>query len=351
LLYEVNVAFWQFGLAESISMGLTSLILFKTLRVKLRTFATMSVITLIGARFFITFSKNPIQALPAYVLAYVASVLYNVVVKSAVLDSVKRYRATALGLISSIKFIVSAISPIAGALVVSSFGVRKALIINAFIAIFYLPLALRFAKTSEKERIGTRHLFQRHRYASLFALIMSLGGFPGSMYMVFEGILAVFIGRFPPWAIGAYITIESTLITIATPLAGFIVDTIQRKSTIPIINDILNIPWAFALIYGAISKNILLYLSAPIPDALMSATTTASTAILKDLKAPTRQLIALYDALGHLSAMVGVVVAGFLFDFVGTSNTLISITIISIITVIIDISTLPKLYSKAVVHR
>lgn len=107
LFREVNVMFWQFGLAESASMGLTSLVLFKTLKAKLRTFAVMSVIGLIIARFFIATSINPIQVLPAYVLAYVANTLYNVVVASAVLDSVKRYRATALGLISSIRFVVS----------------------------------------------------------------------------------------------------------------------------------------------------------------------------------------------------------------------------------------------------
>jgi MFS family permease len=86
------------------------------------------------------------------VLAYVANTLYNVVVASAVLDSVKRYRATALGLISSIRFIVSALSPMTGALIVTFFGVRETLVINAFIAMPFLPLAFGFTKTPEKAR-------------------------------------------------------------------------------------------------------------------------------------------------------------------------------------------------------
>jgi MFS family permease len=348
LFREVNVTFWQFGLAESASMGLTSLVLFRTLKVKLRTFAVTSVIVLITARFFIATSINPLQVLPAYVLAYLANTIYNVVVASAVLDSVKRYRATALGLINSVRFIVSVFSPIVGASIVTFLGVRETLLINAFIAMLFLPLAFGFTKTPEKERIGTKQLFQQYRHASLFALIISLGGFPGSMYMVFEGILAVYVGEFPAWVIGAYVSIESLLIMIATPLAGFIVDIARRKFLIPVINDMLNLPWAFTLIYGAISKNIFLYLSAPIPDALMSAATTASTAILKDFKAPTRQLIALNNALGHLSAMVGVVIAGFLLDFGGSYTTLAIILTVSVIVVVIDILTLPRLYNKAI---
>jgi cyanate permease len=80
----------------------------------------------------------------------------------------------------------------------------------------------------------------------------------------------------------------------------------------------------------------------------MSAATTASTAILKDFKAPTRQLIALNNALGHLSAMVGVVIAGFLLDFGGSYTTLAIILTVSVIVVVIDILTLPRLYNKAI---
>jgi MFS family permease len=350
LLYEVNVAFWQFGLAESVSMGLTSLVLFKTIKVRLKMYAVMSVIALVVARFLIATSLNPFQILPAYILAYISNTMYNVVIASAVLDSVRRYRATALGLISSIRFIVSVFSPMAGALTVSFLGIRETLTICAFMAFLYLPLAFGFAKAPERERIGAKQLFRQYRYACLFALLMSLGGFPGSMYMVFEGMLGVYVGEFPAWVIGTYVSIESLLIIVGTPLAGFITDVIRRKFLIPVINDILNIPYAVTLIYGSLSKNLLLYLFTPVPDALMSAATTASMSILKEFKTPTKELIAFYNAFGHLSAMTGVIIAGFLFNFGGIYTTLIVIIIVSLILIMMDILILPKLYNKIFVN-
>lgn len=95
------------------------------------------------------------------------------------------------------------------------------------------------------------------------------------------------------------------------------------------------------------TRNPLLFLAAPIPDALMSATSTASRAVLKDLKAPTRQILALNDAFGNLSAVLGALIAGFMLDWVGPSTTLLVVTLTSIAVVAVDFVLLPKLYAKA----
>lgn len=346
LLYDINAAFWQIGLAESASMGLAFLVLLRTFKMGIRILGTTGACTLIVARFLLTVSYSPIQALSAYVLAYAASTIYSVIIVSAILDSVEKYRATALGVISSTRFIVSSASPIIGASLLSAFGVRGVLLINALLGFCYLPFALIFSRTPEKETIGARQLAHRHTHAFLFVSIMSMGGLLGSMYMIYERILGVYLGGFPSWVIGAYTSLESILITMMAPFTGFITDKLKRKYVIPILSDVLNLPYAFAVIYGAANKDILLYLSAPIYDALMSATSTASSAILRDLKAPTRQLITLNDALGNLSAMVGAILAGYLLSIGGAYLTLNIIVLASSIIVIIDLIALPKLYKK-----
>jgi hypothetical protein len=347
LLHDVNATFLQISLAESASMILAFAVLSKTLKTRVKVLGVIDTFILIATRFLFTLSYNPIQALSTYVVGYIASAVYDVIVVSAVLDSVKKYRATSLGMISSLKFIVSSASPIVGASLMSFTGVRGLLLTNAFLAVGYLPLVLKFTQAPEKEVIELFELAHKYKYSLLFVLIMSLGGFLGSMYVTYERILGVYLGAFPAWVIGAYTSIESILITVTTPIIGFITDKIRKRFMIPVMNDILNIPYALSVIHGATSKNLLLYLSAPIYDALMSATSTTSTALLKDLKAPTRQLIALNDALGNLSAAAGAIFAGYLLDVGGAYLTLNIIVYASIITIIVDLIALPKLYKIA----
>lgn len=203
LLNEVKASIWQFGLAESASITLASLALVKTLRVETKRLALASAVALLASRLLLALSTNPLQALAGYVTAYVAGSLYGLVVITAILESVEKYRATSLGALSSVRFVTSTASPILGAFMMELIGSRGVLLANALLALIYLPLAVEFSKRPERAIIGVRELYRGYRPAFLFVLLTALGGFPGSMYMVFEGVIGVYIGEFQPWVIGA----------------------------------------------------------------------------------------------------------------------------------------------------
>lgn len=91
-----------------------------------------------------------------------------------------------------------------------------------------------------------------------------------------------------------------------------------------------------------------LYLTASLPDALILAFTVVLVAILKEFKAPSRQLIImLNNALGDALAILGIVAGGFLLNFIKPYDVLKIIITLTTLIVIIDLASLPRLYFKA----
>jgi len=236
------------------------------------------------------------------------------------------------------------------AYLLTSVGMRLTLIIVALLVIPNLFIVHRIAKSIEakERRISFRDMLRRYRYATLFVVLVSLGSIPGSMYMVYENIIGVYIGEFPPWVIGCYEFLESLLVALLMPLGGYFIDRIRWRYLVPALSDSLAIPYATCVLLGSWLKSYIVYLLAPLPDALIASFSSATITLFKDLKAPTKQLLILHTSLSDIIAAITTLTAGFILDYLGVLTTLIIVSMSTIIIILVDLTIVINLYNKAV---
>ncbi len=347
-IYEVSsVRFSEYGYASFLSMLFSAVLMIYATRFKSRVVGLLSSISIMGSWILMsTLSKYLV--LTARFVSYVSFMLINIVVIESIFKTIEKHRATLLGFLNTLSFVLSLASPPVAVILMNFLSLSQ---IALIVALLHIPLLLiipRIAiEEAGKEGISFRELYHKHRYAFLFVAITSLSALPSSMYVLFDKIIGVYIGGFPPWVIGAYDVLESILIAILMPVGGYVVDKLGlRRWIVPAVCDGLNIPYAIGIIYGAVLRNQFLYLSATIPDALLASFSQASIALLGDFKAPTKHLIALNQGLSEIVAGISILLSGVLLDVMGPSILLTIIITLSAIFVSLDITLVKQIYVR-----
>ena len=351
IFHKAGVRISQYGFIEASSLLLSSIILVSISGFPSRVLAIISSLTL-PAAWAAMASFNVYIVLPAYMAVYVSRSILALVIASSILERVEKLKATALGLVSSASFASSVMGPLIAAYVMDTMGIRAVIAVTAGLSSIIVAIAPAVGGYApHREEAGLRELLKTHRPAALFVVIAALGALPGSLYMVFEDIVGVYIGGFGPKVIGAYEAFEALLITILGPVGGYIVDRSRRRYLLPAIVDSLSIPYAALVLIGAWAREPLIYLLAPIPDALMSSLTRASQVLIRDLGGPTKRLLALQTSISDLIASASTVTGGLLLDLVGPMATLGVVVVLTTIVIVIDLTVLVSLYKRAVTAK
>ncbi len=347
-IYEISeVRFSEYGYASFLSMLLSAILIIYVTKFESKVVGLMFSI-LIVCSWILMSTLSKYLVLIARFVSYVSFMLVNIVVIESIFQAVEKYRATLLGFLNMLSFALSLASPPVAVVLMSLLSLDK---IALIIALLYTPLLLiiqRIAvEKTEEEGVSFREIYHKHRYAFLFVAITSLAALPSSMYVLFDKIIGVYIGDFPPWVIGAYDVLESILVAVLMPVGGYIVDKLGLlRWVVSAICDGLNIPYALGIIYGAVLRDPFLYLSATIPDALLASFSQASIALLGDFKAPTKHLIALNQGLSEIVAGVSILLSGIILDTMGSNTLLIIIVTLSIIFVFLDITLVKQIYVR-----
>ena len=349
LFSSAGISISEYGVLESASMLISSLILLRLARVPGKVLGAAAVaVSMASWILFASLAKHVVMA--AYVANYLASVVIGIVIMEAVLETVEKYRAAMLGAVNSARFLASLASPLLAAHLLVSLGVRLTLLTVASLVAPNLLIVGRIAKSIEagEHRTSLYSMLRRYRHATLFVVLVSLGAIPGSMYMVYEDIVGVYIGRFSPWIIGYYEALESLLVTLLMPLGGYLVDRMRRRWLVPAMSDALAVPYATCVLLGSWLRSPLVYLSAPLPDAMIASLASATVTLFKDFNAPTRQLLLLHSSLSDIIAATTTLIAGFMLDYLGVPATLVIVFIATAVIVLLDLTITVRFYREAV---